>query len=156
VGFCLLVAMLVWSRPRIALAATAVVGVCYAGLTLHQSANWKDEPTLFTHSYLIANTNWTAQRNYAFALGRSGRCAEALPMLASFVSQDPTDAKATFALGSCYFHRNYFEEAERMMRLTAWLDPHYQQPFLMIAAMRLQQGRIAEAEEAWEQARQAQ
>lgn len=163
IGFCLLAALaaagLAREFPRrqwVALAAVAGVAAAYGGLTIHQGAFWANEALLFTRSFQIGNANWSAERNYAYALSRSGHCDEALPLLTAFTERDPNDSKATFALGSCDFHLGRFDDAEKMMQRTAELAPHYQQPYLVIAAMRLVQGRVSDAAENWNAAVRAQ
>lgn len=159
VGFCLLAAMaaagIASAFPRWRWAAAGAVAVCalaYAALTVHQGTYWANEAALFTRSFEIGNQNWSAERNYAYALSRSGRCTEALPMLTTFAQRDSNDSKSMFALGSCYFHLGRLDEAESMMRLTAALAPHYQQPHLVMAVIKLQQGRLKEAADNWNDA----
>ena len=163
VGFCILLALAVRvlvtflrARPKTALAATAGIALAYAALTLRESPYWSNEAALFTRSFQIGNHNWSAERNYAYALARSSRCDEVMDLLSAFVDENPNDSKSTFALGSCYFHLRQLGDAERLMVRTARLEPHYQQPRLLLAAIRLQQGRIAEAEMDWRSAVRAQ
>jgi hypothetical protein len=159
VGFCMLLAVAVWrlarlSRrfPQTALAAAGAIAIAYAAITLIQSRYWSDEVSLFTHSFQVGDRNWYAERNFAYALGRTGHCDEAMPVLAALVDHDSTDAKTSFALGSCYFHKGNWRDAEEMMRRAAALSPHYQQPRLVLATIRLLQGRIADAEQDWDAA----
>jgi tetratricopeptide (TPR) repeat protein len=162
-GFCILLTLaaaaavrfLRW-RSEAAVALILVVSVVYAALTLRQSGYWANEAALFTRSFQIGSANWSAERNFAYAVARSGRCDEVLPLLRAFAAASPDDSKTTFALGSCYFHLEYWNDAERLMVHTAQLEPKYQQPHLVLAAIRLRQGRIDDAEEAWRAAVRAQ
>src|SRR5207247_784816 len=89
IGYSILLALAVWGfgkpagwRRQVALTMLGAVAFAYAALTLRQSAYWADDVSLFVHSFQIGNTNWFAERQLAFALGRTGHCKEALPMLA--------------------------------------------------------------------------
>jgi protein O-mannosyl-transferase len=162
-GFCVLIAMAATAaaglfrwRPQTALALILTVAMVYGALTLRQSGYWANEAALFTRSFQIGSANWSAERNFAYAVARSGRCDEVLPLLRAFASASPNDSKTTFALGSCYFHLEHWNDAERLMLHTAQLEPKYQQPYLVLAAIRLRQGRIDDAEEAWRAAVRAQ
>jgi protein O-mannosyl-transferase len=156
IGFCMLLALglrrLITASTagyKATFAAAAAIALAYAALTLGQSAYWSNEAALFTRSFQIGNHNWSAERNYAFALARSGKCGDVVDLLSAFVDENPNDSKATFALGSCFFHLHELHDAERMMLRTSLLEPRYQQPYLVLAAIRLQQGRIDDAETDW-------
>lgn len=169
VGFCILAAMALASiaqfvagrryaaaLPAVSLALAGMLAFAYAVLTLRQAGYWSNEASLFTRSFQIGSANWSAERNYVYALSRSGQCGEALPLLQTFQQHDPEDAKASFALGSCYFHLGQLDDAELMMRRTAQLAPHYQQPYLVLAAIRLSQRRVDDAANEWRAAVRAQ
>jgi tetratricopeptide (TPR) repeat protein len=161
IGFCLLIGLLLrrafetpWVRVRLA-AGFASVGsltALYTSGTVLGSMPWSDEDSLFRYCRELAPLSLHAERQFASALGRTGNCSEAMPLLTDIIGRDPTDSHAIFALGACYFELGDFEEAEGYMVRTVVLKPHFQQPYLLIAAMRLQQNRVPEAEQALQKA----
>jgi tetratricopeptide (TPR) repeat protein len=157
IGVCLLLALgLQRMSFRAAAVGTGALAVFFAGLTLIESRPWSDEVSLFYHATQVAPQSWHAKRQLAFALERSHRYDDAMPLLAAILDATPDDHVAAFAMGACAFHTGNFMEAERMMRRAIALRPSYQQPYLLLAAILIGQHRVDEAEEQWQQSRAVQ
>jgi Flp pilus assembly protein TadD len=65
-------------RAIAALGAVMVIAVLVP-LTWRQTGTWKDTLTVFAHALRVTRDNYVANANYALALSRQGRPAEALP-----------------------------------------------------------------------------
>jgi Flp pilus assembly protein TadD len=157
IGLCLLFGIALRQWPiRIGLPVTGVLTVVLGTLTIAESLPWSNETALFSHALQVAPHSWHARRQLAFALQRSQRCDDAMPLLAQILDASPDDYVAAFALGSCHFHKGQTDEAARMMHRVIALHPTFQQPYLLLAAILVRQGRIAEADEEWRQSRAVQ
>jgi tetratricopeptide (TPR) repeat protein len=164
IGYCSLLAFVLrWIlgrvRGRAALAGMSVIvlaALLYGYLVVVQSRPWADEVSLFRNSVMVAPSSNHAFQQFAYALAQQGHCADALPLLATVVDHEPDNAKAVFGLGACYFHTGNLETAEALMLRTIELNSHYQQPYLLIATIRLWGKRVDDAEWYWRKAVSAQ
>jgi hypothetical protein len=152
VGFCLVTGWCL-SRHR---GAVMMLAMAYGGLTLAQIRPWANEVVLLAHAHSVARGDGHVERQLAFALQRTNDCEQAMPMLAALIDRNPNDAQAMLALASCYFRQADLAETERLCRRTIEVAPHYQQPYLLLAAIRLIQNRVDEAEREWHRAVDAQ
>src|SRR5205085_3262699 len=95
----------------VAQAATVVVVLGLAALTVMQSVYWANDLQLFARGVVIASGNDIALSNYANELFNRERTDEAMPVYATVIERNPTYWRASFNLGSCYFRRGDSETA---------------------------------------------
>jgi hypothetical protein len=152
VGVCLLLALAISSMPeRVQPIGAFALAVGLAAATVIGCQPWSNEVALLSRAVQQSPGNWHAQRQLAFALGRSGQCEEAMPRLAALIDGTPDDYVAIFSLGACNFHLGHFSEAARLMSQTLKLAPAFQQAYLLLATIRVGEGQINEAEDLWRQ-----
>ena len=103
--------------------------VAFAGLTLSQEKQWKDDLTLFTVGHQLApNNRWVARNleraNVQAALGlvEQGRCSEVLPVFERVTREYPEEWYAFAGLGYCYFTLNNLPKAEESLHRAAQLS----------------------------------
>ena len=140
------------TMPAAQAAATLVVALGLAALTVAQSGYWANDMQLFARGVQIAPQNDIALTNFANELFNALRVEEAAPIFATVTERNPTYWRAFFNLGSCYFRQGdnvtalkYRARAKEMRML---LDDRTASAGL--ARMRL--GRFAEAEAIYRQA----
>jgi tetratricopeptide (TPR) repeat protein len=153
-GFCLLLTLLVHrvlSRrsPRIlrvaTAGATAAVAVAWAGGVIVQNQPWRDDIALFRRAYEIAPNHPRALRQLAMNLARLDRCLEAIPYLTESLAREP-HATVYYSLGICYYKFGRLPEAESALHAAIGKARDFQEVYVLLAIIRLQQRRIGDAE----------
>jgi protein O-mannosyl-transferase len=105
------------------------LAIVFAGLTLSQEGQWKDDLTLFTLAHQLAlNNPWVALNREranvqaALPLVEQGRCADALPVFERVTQEYPQEWSAWSGLGYCYFTQNNLPKAEESLHRAAQLS----------------------------------
>jgi tetratricopeptide (TPR) repeat protein len=109
--------------------AAGLIAVVFAGLTVIQEKQWRDDLTLFTAGHHMAPNNpWVALNleranvQAALPLVEQGRCSEALPVFERVTREYPQEWSAWAALGYCYFTANNLRQAEESLHKAAELS----------------------------------
>jgi Flp pilus assembly protein TadD len=131
VGFCLLLAFLVWKvrsshlRRAGVLAAVlvSVLVISYSSLTIIRSRDWKDAFTLWTKTVRQSPNSARAQLNLGIGCCRVGRSEDAVVHLLKAVAISPGWVKCHITLGHVYVQTGLLEEAKRAFETAIRLDP---------------------------------
>ena len=109
--------------------AAGFIVVVFAGLTIVQEKQWKDDLTLFTAGHQRAPSNpWVALNleranvKAALPLVEQGRCSEVLPIFERVTRAYPQEWSAWAGLGYCYFTTNNLPKAEESLHRAAQLS----------------------------------
>jgi tetratricopeptide (TPR) repeat protein len=114
-GLCLLLG-LAWQRlvPRVTpyhfLAVAAVAGFL-SYRTIHESAFWHDDVSLFRHTYDVAPQHVMAPEDLGQVLFLRGELADALPYLERAVAMGTHNREVFFDLGRIHFQNQDWEGA---------------------------------------------
>jgi protein O-mannosyl-transferase len=113
------------TRPFL-LCAGGALAIGFAGLTLVQEKQWKDDATIFTVAHELAPHNGPVARNLAdthvqaaLKLDQEGRCSEAVPVFQKVTQDYPQDWYAWAGLGDCYVQLNDLVKAEESLHRAA-------------------------------------
>jgi tetratricopeptide (TPR) repeat protein len=128
-----------------ALVLAAVLGLC----TVRQVSYWQDDFTLFSRGHQIAPLNASALNNLAVELiiRKEGESAQTL--LESGLKQFPGDERMVFNLGRLNYTRKDYSKSEDYARESMRLDPTSPDPYILIGQIRLKQGKMDEAIQAF-------
>jgi tetratricopeptide (TPR) repeat protein len=139
------------------MAATALVIVAFAALTVRQEAVWRNSVTLWTHAASVEPESDIPVFYLGWALADVGRFDEARAHFERALTRVPDhlpDLKAQLNL-----HLGIVEQragrpvsAERYFREALIQDPVHAVALIRLGTVLLQQGRAAEAEAAWTRA----
>lgn len=117
-------------RMRIPLlGAAGLLAVVFAGLTVSQEKQWKDDLTVFTVAHQLAPHNGPVAQNLANAhvqaalqLDEEGRCGEAIPVFEQVTQEYPQDWYAWAGLADCFVQLNNLAKAEESLHRAAELS----------------------------------
>lgn len=136
----------VGALPAIQVAATLVLTLGFAALTITQNTYWTNDLQLFARGVAIAPHNDIALTNFANELFNRQRIDEAIPIFETVTERNPTYWRAFFNLGSCYLLKGdndtAFQYRARAKEMKSLMDDITGRTSLVL--MRL--GRIDEAE----------
>jgi protein O-mannosyl-transferase len=131
-GLMLLVATLWRMSAKLqvpSLFAFGAVTIMFAGLTLFQEEQWKDDSTVFTIAHQLAPRNGPVAHNLAnthvqaaLRLGEEGRCSEAIPIFQQVIQNYPQDWFAWAGVGDCFVQLNDLAKAEESLHRAAELS----------------------------------
>lgn len=108
---------------RFLIGATIIWLAVLAGLTLRQTAYWRDTETRFRHTLSVVPENRMAHALVGIALEREGRIEEAEPHFRAALASLPTFGRAHLGLGQCLLARGYLVEALDHYRTAQALGP---------------------------------
>jgi protein O-mannosyl-transferase len=139
------------------MAATALVLVAFAGLTVRQVTVWRDSVTLWTHAASVEPASELPVFYLGWALTDAGRFDEAKAHFEGALRRVPDhlpDLKAQLDLhlGIVEQRAERPGEAEQYFRDALAQDPTHAVALIRLGTVLHQQGRAAEAEDAWTRA----
>jgi tetratricopeptide (TPR) repeat protein len=115
-----------FARLRVPLwAASSMLLVVFSILSWQQVGTWRDGKALFAHALEVTQDNWLAHHNYAIALNREQRSAEAMQHLQETVRIYPDYKEAYFNLGNVSYDMGNREQAIGHYQEAIRLDPAY-------------------------------
>jgi protein O-mannosyl-transferase len=114
-------------KLRFALLGVAgLVAVCFAGLTVSEEKQWKDDLTVFTMAHELAPHNAPVAKNLADAQVQAALqlddCSQSMPVFEQVGREYPQDWFAWAALGSCLVQSNDLKRAEEALHRAADLS----------------------------------
>ena len=133
------------------LCAAGLAAVVFAGLTISQEKQWRDDLTVYTVAHELAPHNDPVARNLANArvqvalqLGEEGRCGEAVPVLEQVTRDYPREWYAWAGLGDCFVQLNDLQSAEKSLHRAAELS-HEPRVIQQWDAVRARMGQVRSA-----------
>jgi tetratricopeptide (TPR) repeat protein len=164
-GFCVLVAKLLWELPwsrwvgamkvnAYRWAGAAVVMLLFAAISWNQSIYWANELNLYERGAKISpKYGTTAMNNLVPHLMAAGRTEEAMQTVREVARRQPQDMMSQFNAGSILLRLGRYEEAEAYFEKASQLAaPNNALPLLHIGLTRMKMGKPAEAEPALREA----
>jgi tetratricopeptide (TPR) repeat protein len=137
----------VFGYPRRLLLTTVIL----AGLLAYGTANavsyWRDQYSLFEHSYKVAPNDVFVRVNYAIELGRRGDYAQAFPMLQQVLKEQPNNYLANYNLGRICYEVGLFPMSEMYLERTVQLNPDLAEAYLHLGLIEMKTNRLVLAEE---------
>ncbi len=134
----------VWHRSVFVFGAAVVVTVLMM-MTYRQSAFWKDALTLWGHGVRVSPHSSVAHCNYADALSRAKRYAEALPHYERAMILDPKDPVALHHMGDLHYAIQKPREAIEYYRRTLAVAPNRRTVPYILGHLLVNQGQYQEA-----------
>ncbi len=126
----------------------AVLMVC----ARKQTAYWRNNETLWSHTIACTTDNEMAHYNLGFALDQKGRVAEAITQYQEALKIQPSYAAAHNNLGLALQQEGKVDEAIAHFQQAAQLRSDFVEPCINLGNALLQEGRVDEAIARYEQA----
>jgi tetratricopeptide (TPR) repeat protein len=145
--------LLVWSVPRKGLSAFAVALAGCVALTALQLRHWRDSLTLWEHTFAVTEDNFTMRDSLAAALLDRGRVSEAIVHLERARELKPDHELSYYLLGIAARSENRLDDATRWFGEALRLSPRYVEAQVLLAEVRIVEGRFGDAEELLHRAR---
>jgi Flp pilus assembly protein TadD len=131
---------------RFTLGSVALVILCALLIAgWHQTAYWRDNETLWTHTLECTRDNWTAHTDLGMAFYQQGRTDDALAQFREAVRINPADEEAQNDLGLALSRQGRIDEGIAQYREALRINPAYPEAHNNLGNALFQQGRIDEA-----------
>jgi Flp pilus assembly protein TadD len=139
-----------WRPARAVFSAGAILALlaCVVA-TSRELSYWQDSEHLFRRALEVAPTNYIALDNYARALLRQGKVAEAMWSFEAAVALRPDLDAARCGLGTALMEQGKLDEAADQFSHVLALQPDHVAARLQLGIVRGRQGKLAEAAEAF-------
>ncbi len=134
------------SRGVLAAAASLILAACVTA-TSRELSYWKDSEHLFGRALEVAPANYIALDNYARALLKQHKLAEAIQSFSAAVALRPDLDASRCGLGSALLEQGKYAEAADQFTRVLELQPDHEVAQLQLGVIRGRQGRLAEAVE---------
>jgi tetratricopeptide (TPR) repeat protein len=141
------------AAPLAAAAAAALAALL--ALTVAQTRLWRDDGTLFRHTFAVTERNWVAMTSLGAVLVSEGRAAEAVPLLRSSAAIMPAYGFTHYALGNALVALGRLDEAIAAYREGALRVPGAAPIHNNLGAALARAGRLPEAADAFRAALRA-
>ena len=148
---------LVGSRRRGAMLLAAVAAIMLAALFFcarAQTAQWRDNETLWTHALACTTNNDVAHCNLGDALAEQGRLDEAIAHFRRAVEIEPSYANAHNNLGNALLRKGSLDEAIVHFKKAAAIQPGFAVTHYNLGNALFRKGEVDEAIAAFEKALQ--
>jgi protein O-mannosyl-transferase len=135
-----------WQAGRAAIGglAAVVLGV-FMVCAWKQTAYWKNNETLWTHTLDCTTGNALANYSLGNVLLRTGRVDEAITQFQQALQIKPDYAKVHYNLGIALFQKGRVDEAMTHYQNALQLQPDYADAHINLGNVLLQRGRVDEA-----------
>ena len=147
--------MLAWEVPErlgawrparaVLIGAASLVLLACAAASSRELGYWRDSEHLFGHALEVRPANYIALDNYARALLRQGRAAEAVQSFEAAVALRPDLDAARCGLGTALMEQGKLEEAAAQFSRVLELQPEHVAARLQLGIIRGRQGKLDEA-----------
>lgn len=135
-----------WREGRWTLAGAALAILCALVFSARQqTAYWRDNETLWTHTLVCTGDNYAARYNLGNALLREGRTQEAIAEFREALRIHPTYEDAHNDLGSALLREGRTQEAISEFREALEIDPAYEDAHNNLGLVLFDEGRPQEA-----------
>jgi tetratricopeptide (TPR) repeat protein len=159
IGLCLL---LTWAaadltvswrhrRQILGVAALGVIATLMA-CTWKQTAYWKNNESLWTHTAACTSSNYVAQNELGNILLQRGRVDEAMVHYQQALQIKPDSAEASYHLGNALFQKGRADEAIAWYQQALQIKPGFAEASFNLGNALLQKGRVDDAIVQYQQA----
>jgi Tfp pilus assembly protein PilF len=156
IGFVLLVALSLrelarrmpsFHAVRLPLAATGLIALVFAALTVTQQTQWRNDIQLYTRGLESAPNNLTVRDNLANALLAANQPERAIPMYLEVLKRNPGFWRSNYNLGFAYYKLGNPAAAEAYFQRAIQIDPTDSDEFIYLALAQWQRKKFSQAEE---------
>ena len=154
VGFAILVGLVIREIERrvgkgrwriVPVAATIVIALGFAGLTIANEMQWANDIALYTRGLESAPANLTVRDNLANAWLAANQPERAIPLYLEVLERNPSFWRSNYNLGFACYKTGNFEGAEDYLQRAIAIDPSDSDQYIYLALTDLQRKKLAEA-----------
>jgi tetratricopeptide (TPR) repeat protein len=144
-----------WRWRRVLLGGGSAIILAVLIFCAHaQTAYWRNNESLWTHTLACTSDNAVAHNNLGLALSQKGKVDEAIAQFQKALQINPDSAQAHNNLGAALFQKGNVDEAIAHYRMALQINPDYMEAQNNLGLALLQKGNVDEAIAHYQQALQ--